>query len=423
MGAERGPASGRPLRICVDARIADGEHGGIQQFILGLAHGLSSLPEGGEEYVFLSLAGRDGWLAPHVGGRCRLVHVESLSRTARARSLVRRLPGLSRLWRAARGGAVPAPVASSDGTVERLGADVMHFTYQRAFLTRVPFVYHPHDLQHVHCPGYFTPLVRSERERDYRLFCEAAAAVAVASSWVKEDVVRQYQLPPEKVVVIPFAPPNANYAALPPDEEAAFVRARGLPERFVLYSAQTWPHKNHVGLLEALALLRARGLAVPAVFTGQQNEFFSTIRMRVAELGLEDQVRFLGFVTPSEMQTLYRRATAVVVPSLFEAGSFPLWEAMLAGVPAACSNVTSLPRQAGDGALLFDPRDPSAIAGAVERLWRDDALRAELARRGRENVARFSWPETARRFRALYRRVAGRAAAADEALLRAEPLL
>jgi len=111
----------------------------------------------------------------------------------------------------------------------------------------------------------------------------------------------------------------------------------------------------------------------------------------------------------------FARRLLFVIPTLFEAASFPLWEAFQAGVPAACSNVTSLPEQAGDAALVFDPRDERAIAAAIEQLWTDHELRLVLAIRGRQRVAAFTWERTARTFRALYRQCAGRRLTEDDA--------
>ena len=112
-------------------------------------------------------------------------------------------------------------------------------------------------------------------------------------------------------------------------------------------------------------------------------------------------------------------ATGVVIPSKFEAASGPLWEAFLAGVPAAVAAVTSLPEQAGGAALLFDPDEPATIAGAVEQLWTDAGLRQDLRVAGAINVARFDWETTARKFRAEYRVLAGRTLSTADMDLRA----
>jgi glycosyltransferase involved in cell wall biosynthesis len=153
------------------------------------------------------------------------------------------------------------------------------------------------------------------------------------------------------------------------------------------------------------------------------SDYFPVIERRVEELGLQDQVKWLGFVSTDDLQALYRLARAVVIPTRFEAASGPLWDAFAAGTPAACSRVTSLPAQAGDAALLFDQEIPGDIAQAVRRLWTDEDLRSLLIERGRANVARFTWDRTARLFRAHYRRLLDRLTDEDRDLLDQPPLL
>ncbi len=420
------------LRVCIEGRTPHGVAGGIQQFIIGLVSGLSQLTDGDEEYVILGDAQTPEWLGAHVGGRCRIERLATSPAPAPNRSPLRRAVGRLAAPLAARAANAPLlcrvllpPVPRSDGALERLAPDVVHFTTQDAFLTSVPSIYHPHDLQHLHLPHLFTRPTRCFREQTYRTFCRQAAMVAVVSSWTRDDVVARYGIPATKVAVVPFAPVTQAYATPSDAEMDAFAAKRNLPRRFIFYPAQTWPHKNHAALLEALARLKAeRGLIVPLVSSGHLNAHHAALAAQARDLAVSDQVHFLGFVTPAELQCLYRRCTAVVIPSLFEAASFPLWEAFLAGAPAACSNVTSLPAQAGDAALVFDPHDVGEIADAVARLWTDAALGRELAARGRLNVARFTWERTARTFRAHYRRIAGRGLGSeDAALITSAPLL
>ncbi|HVG28962.1 MAG TPA: glycosyltransferase family 1 protein [Pyrinomonadaceae bacterium] len=417
------------LRVCIDARILSGTLGGVEQFVIGLAHGLSQLRDGDEEYLLLALPGEDDWLKPYVGGACRLLHgTGATRRPAWARGL--NVPPLARAVARRilspvvdRRAADELSLPHSDGTAERAGARLMHFPTQGAFLTELPSIYHPWDLQHLHLPQFFTPEAIRARERSYRAYCERASMVAVASAWHARDVARHYGLPEGKVRVVPAAPVLSAYA---PPTEGDLRAAREkflLPENFIFYPAQTWAHKNHLALLDALAHLRDReGLRVPLVSSGKLNDFYPRIEGRARELGLADQVRFLGFVSTAELQSLYRLCRLVVFPTKFEGFGMPLMEAFLAGAPVASSNVTSLPEQAGDAALLFDPDDAGEIASAVSRLWTDDALRGALARRGRARVSLFTYERTARLFRAHYRRLAARELSEeDRALLAAPP--
>ncbi len=238
----------------------------------------------------------------------------------------------------------------------------------------------------------------------------AHASPPVASQWVKDDLVGRYRMSPRKVQVIAWAAPTRVYAP-PSAESVAAVREKyGLRAPFALYPAMTWEHKNHLRLLEALAQLRDReGLVVPLVCTGHRYPaFWPRIEGRVAALGLADQVRFLGMIPGEELRALYRLAGFVVVPTLFEAASAPVLEAWEDEAPVACSAVTSLPEQAGDAALLFDPFSVEAIAGAVGRMATDADLRERLRRCGSRRREAFSWERTARAYRAVYRRAAHR---------------
>jgi len=417
----------RAPRICVDARLDPGFSGGIEQVVGGLARGLSSLPDGNEEYHFLVYPGTEQWLAPHMTGSCRLLYCRRSLQHRLRRTIASRFPRLRKALEKAGSLAVDKAISipQSSGTIEKAGIDLMHFTFQAAFLTGVPSIYHPHDLQHIHLPEYFSDYERRGRTLVYKRFCEQARMVAVSSSWVRQDLVEHLGIAHEKIAVVPLAPSTESCTNAAPGDLESTRRKFDLPDSFAFYPAQTWPHKNHLGLIEAAAIIRDRhDLHIPLVFSGRKGDFFPHLERRISELRLDGQVRFLGFVTQQELQSLYRLCRCVVIPTRFEAASFPLWEAFLAMAPTACSNVTSLPRQAGDAALTFDPDDVRQIASCLQRLWTDAGLRRELAQRGRDNVSRFSWQKTALGFRAHYRRILGlELTQQDTAILNEPPLL
>ncbi len=411
-----------PLRVVIDARLRDGEPGGVQQIVIGLASGLSRLPDtGGEQYRFVTWHGQADWLRPFVGNACTMVEIRAS-----------RLRAVGRWMRDAVGasgalGVLPSSrvsVTAGDRAVEALRADVIHFPTQRAFLTRTASIYQPHDLQHVHLPQFFSDTARQARDRVYRAYCAQASTVVVMSRWGRDDIVREYGLEPSKVGVVPWAPMLPEYPVPDTGTIETTKRKYALPSRFAYFPAHTFPHKNHLALLAALARVRdVSGVEVPLVCTGRRNEFYRVIRKRVRDLGLSRQVRFLGFVPPVEVNALYRACHAVLFPTLFEGWGLPLSEAFVAGVPIACSRVTCLPEQADGAALLFDPHSESDIARAVAGVWLDEDLRGRLVARGRQIAARLSWDRTAEMFRAHYRKAAGRPLARrDIDLLEAAPL-
>ena len=408
------------LKVAIDAQLLPGGmSGGVEQFVMGLVYALGQLDEGPEEYIIIGPWQKPGWLKPYLGPNQRIV--SGAKRQASRMESTKRLLGplrssLGKLWRGTRGFVVapPAPsspeVPESDGFYERLGADVVHFpTNQRFVRCSVPTIYNPHDLQHLHYPQFFEQEQIAWRETFYRAGCRHAQAIAAESAWVKDDIVRQYSVTPNKVYVIPRGSPTELYEPVTDKILAEVRHGLRLPQTFALYPAQTWPHKNHIRLLEAVAWLRDRdGLVVNLTCTGRQNDFWPTIKKRITELRLGDQVRFLGFVRPIELRALYRLAQFVVFPSLFEGGGFPLLEAFEEGVPVACSDVTSLPEYGGDAVVLFDPTSTESIAEAMCRMSTERELCATLRQRGSARICLFTWEQTAKMYRALYRQAAGR---------------
>ena len=417
----------RPLRVCLDARLATGVAGGVEQVVIGLAHGLCSLKDGNDDYLFLTRRSDDAWLSPYLEGSCNaLVSTEEPFResgVARAKQRSPVIDKVARMIPAIPGLRRPGPPAS-DGTIEKAHVDVMHFTFQHAFVTDVPSIYQPHDLQHVHLPRFFTPREREHRDRIYRTHCERAEAVVVMSRFGRDDLVNHLDIPREKIHVIPWAPILAAYGD-PSDEFIEQVAARfDLPERFLLYPSHTHPHKNHLALLDALDILRERhDLRIPVICTGGLTPFYSSIRDRIERLGLAEDVRFLSYVEPLELCGLYKRALGLVFPSLFEGWGMPVCEAFAAGVPVASSTATMLPDLGGDAVIGFTPTDPESIAASINQLWTDGDLRASLIERGHARVADLSWERTAHCFRALYRTIGGRSVStADLQLLESPPL-
>jgi glycosyltransferase involved in cell wall biosynthesis len=405
-----------PLRVCIDARLGSGEFGGVEQVVIGVAAGLSRLADGDEEYLFLTHPERDEWLRPYLKGPCRPLHprLGYVRRRARAilKGLVERIP-------------VVGPrrsVRNSDGTIEAAGVDVVHFPFQDAFTTDVPSIYQPHDLQHLHLPELFSRWHYERRETIYRTHCRRASAVVSMTSWGRRDLIDSYGLAEDRVWVVPGASVLPEYPA-PTDEELEAMRSRlSLPESFVLYPAQPWPHKNHERLLEALALVRERtGATVSLVCSGAPSDSFGRARARARELGLSETTIFPGFVSPKELRGLYELATALVLPSRFEGWGLPVCEAFSAGLPVAASSATGLPELVGDAGLIFDPESTEGIADSVQRIWTDEGLRRKLAERGRERGERFSWHHTARLFRAHYRRIDGQRLAEEDRILLAAP--
>jgi glycosyltransferase involved in cell wall biosynthesis len=221
--------------------------------------------------------------------------------------------------------------------------------------------------------------------------------VITDSAATRQDLVHLLGTAATKIDVVPLGLGAVARVAPAP---AALVRGRlGLGGRPVLLSLSAKrPHKNLAALLEALALLEHRPILVIA---GYETAYERELRDRARDLGLEDDVRWPGWLEPAELEGLWALTEGFVFPSLYEGFGLPVLEAMARGVPVACSNAASLPEVAGTAALLFDPRDPRAIADALRRL---PAEAERLRRAGRDRASQFTWERAARGTLDVYER-------------------
>ena len=413
------------MKVAIDVPVLPGVTGGVAVAVQSLLQGLGQLNDGDEEYVVIAHGDeQEAWVASFLGPNQRIVRFPTGTR--RRRGLVRRLLGpLVNYVRQRLDQRVWSDVPVSGGFYESLGCDVLHIPTQNFVLCAMPTIYNPHDLQHLRFPQYFTPALFRWRETVYPAGCRFADTVVVGSRWIKEDVVKRYNVHPDKIQVIPEAAPTALADEPAPDELAA-VRARyALEQPFVLFPGVTWPHKNHLRLFAALAQLRDRaGVTVNLVCTGaQDSNHWPRIEEGLRTFALQGQVRFLGYLPERDLRALYRLATALVLPTLYEASSLPVFEAWLHGLPVASSRATAMPEQIANAGLLFDPLDVTAMADAICRMVTDAELRATLRRRGAARLADFDAGAMSRAYRAVYRRATGAALTEeDHALLRRDAM-
>jgi glycosyltransferase involved in cell wall biosynthesis len=227
-----------------------------------------------------------------------------------------------------------------------------------------------------------------------------ADRVIAISTAARDDFVATLGLDASRIDVTPLGVERA--AAAEPELEAELRHRLGLDDaRVVLCVAQKRPYKNLGALVRAAAELEERPVVV---LVGASTPHEEELRRLAVELGVQEQVRLVGWLSEAELEAVYRLAACFVLPSLIEGFGLPVLEAMARDVPVACSNGSAMAEVAGDGALLFDPHDQQAVTESIRRLLSDRELANSLVQRGRERVRLFTWERTAAATFASYRR-------------------
>ena len=272
------------------------------------------------------------------------------------------------------------------------GAKILHGPVQlfSTFDFSIPAVLNLHDLQYVHFPENFSAGDLEGRNKLYTLSANLADAVLTSSDFVRNDVIEKMGIVAEKVFAVPVTVnPQVPDGLKQFSPEEARKRYR-LPDIYGFYPAHFWPHKNHLTLVRALRVVRERNPSIDLklVFTGfRGHSGWPKVAEELNRLNLKQHILNLDHIPVGHLAAIYRSARFCVVPSLFEASSYPVIEAQLLGCPVMCSNVTSLPELVRGGCgLLFDPRSEGDLAEKMEQWLRnpDDAERH--AERGRERA-------------------------------------
>jgi glycosyltransferase involved in cell wall biosynthesis len=261
-----------------------------------------------------------------------------------------------------------------------------------------------HDCIHLRFPQYLpNRLAYGYARASLWIATHRSSRVLTVSEASKRDILKYFRVPEGKIDVI-YNAIDERYGEAPDDEEVARVRERyQLNDPFVLYAGNIKPHKNLERLIEAFHELRKGELEhVKLLIIGDEISKYASLRRAVHHYKLHKHVRFFGFVPDKTLAVLYRLASVFVFPSLYEGFGLPPLEAMASGTPVITSNVSSLPEVVGDAALLIDPYDPAAIAGAMRRVLTEPALREDLRTRGLQRVREFSWERSVRRVREIY---------------------
>jgi len=268
-----------------------------------------------------------------------------------------------------------------------------------AFFLKAPFLITVHDIAR-----FKFHFVREGLAEKLGLWLDRkgikkADLVIAVSEYTKRDIVEFLGVPPEKIEVI--------YNGI---DLEVFKPRKDIPFDFpyIMCVGSERPRKNLGRLLKAFTLIKKYfpGLKLVKVGTeGRSSDFRTRTLNQIAELGLEEDVIFVGHVEDKELSRYYSGALLLAYPSLYEGFGFPPLEAMACGCPVVASNTTSIPEIVGDAGVLFDPYEVDEIAEALRKVIEDEKLRKRIIEKGLNRVKRFSWDKTADQTYNLYQKV------------------
>lgn len=230
--------------------------------------------------------------------------------------------------------------------------------------------------------------------RDNFLMHTADRIISI-SNVITADLQRYYGIPRSRIRTI-YHGVSDKFQVIRDAERLQAARARyALPEKFILFVGNIYPQKNFGTGVKALKVIAGE---VPhhLVVAGRPRWRFAEDLALIEALGLRARVRFLDFVPHDDLPLLYNLADCFVYPSLYEAFGLAGLEAMACGCPMAGADTAAIPEVAGGAALLFDPRDPAAMARCVLTLLHDDGVRRVCIDKGLARARQFSWERCAR---------------------------
>jgi glycosyltransferase involved in cell wall biosynthesis len=302
--------------------------------------------------------------------------------------------------------------------VRRLGCDVVHVPhlFWLPYSLPCPYVVTVHDvLDHMYRANNGSGLRRSLHFHLTQRVLKKAACIFAVSQFTKSEVQNLFGIDPARIQVVYNAIDPRFLTGHATDADRQMLAERyQITYPFLLYAGRISPHKNLVRIIEAFAALKpelAKQDLYPdlkLIIIGDELSKHPDLRRTVVRGGVQNDVRFLGFVPIDVLRIFYDVAKIFVFPSLYEGFGLPPLEAMAHGTPVLTSNTSSIPEVVGNAAVLVNPENLFEMMRALQRVLVDQSLREKLRQAGYEQVKRFSWEHSVSEILASYQQVAMR---------------
>ncbi len=283
--------------------------------------------------------------------------------------------------------------------LRRLQADLFHTpSFVAPLVTPCRVVMTIHDLIHLVLPQFYTPFHQVYYQFFVRNCIRRSEFILTVSQFSKEEIVRNLNLPAEKVFVT-YNGVSANYMPIQDQERLAYVRdLYELPEKFIFCLSNNKPHKNVQQLVRAFCYSEVE---IPLVLACPVDRSLIAI---AENYGKKHLIYFTKFIAEEHLPCVYSMTHLFVYPSTYEGFGLPPLEALSCGAPVVVARSSSLPEVVGEHAIFADPHDFKAIAKALEQGVNDSALRDKLRVCGIAHAKRFSWRQMTQQTLEIYER-------------------
>lgn len=289
-----------------------------------------------------------------------------------------------------------------DLIIKKYSIDIIHTPTQSVVKRKgVKSISTLHDVQELYYPQFFNSSQRAYRAANHKNAIDNADVVVVSYDHVKKDIHKYFDKPIDQIqtVLLDMNDLWFNKFILHPPN---FINTYKIHGPFLLYPASTWEHKNHLTLIKALKALDDPNILL--ICTGHPTTYYEKVlKPFIDSHGMNEQVKFIGIVSDEELFELYKSCLAVVVPTLYEAGSFPLMESILLGVPVICANTTSLPETIGNPKFVFEPTNTSDMVDKLNKICTNDVYRKENLMQGEKQATLLRNNNAGQKFDAIYK--------------------
>ncbi|MDO8573328.1 MAG: glycosyltransferase family 1 protein [Candidatus Daviesbacteria bacterium] len=284
------------------------------------------------------------------------------------------------------------------GLLKSLKPDLVHFPHFNVpIFYQGKFVVTIHDLIHQHFSMQRSttrgPLIYKLKQLGYRQVFENALKksqrILVPSDFVKMQLINNYQINKEKIIVTPEAVD---------DKLLKIKSANKISFPYIFYVGNAHPHKNIEGLIKAYLKLKKKYKTLKLILTGADHYFWQRIKKEFPD----ENILYTGYVSDSELVNFYKNAKCFVMPSLEEGFGIPILEAMSLSCPVVSSNAGSLPEVGGDAVIYFNPKDQFDMIQKISQVLDDEHLRQDLIQKGLQRVKAFSWKKLAEQTLEVY---------------------